>query len=174
MMVAVTFFSLGSVYGVNKSEIEHLSLDTNEITQNLETDLYEQPQEENIVLVEDIQDNKEGYGIITGSLSYPSHSIPALIICAENIITNQTYCTKRNIPTSNGGKDYRLQVPEGFYEVYAGLTSPEHDGQVPENRVYFSDEVICGLYYGCPSSDPIVIRVSSQEIRTDIDPTDWY
>lgn len=109
-----------------------------------------------------------GTGTIEGSLIYPSDYIPDQTVCALNLETNKETCTKKNIIDKKrftSGKGYQLTLPTGNYNVYVD------GGSV---KIYYNEFVTCGLAYGCPSHDPIVVQVKANQTLTNIDPQDWY
>ena len=112
----------------------------------------------------------EKTGTIEGSLSYPSEGIPEdLIVCAENTVTEQSFCTSQHLKNSKYtyGVGYKLEVVEGVYLVYAKLPNEEQ-------LAYYSEFVTCGLSVNCPSHKPIEVTVTGGETTTDVDPADWY
>lgn len=114
--------------------------------------------------------NENATGTIEGSLSYPSEGIPAdMIVCADNIVTQQVYCTEEQISDSKYvyGKGYSLSLSEGNYHVYATLSS------LPEYKQYYSQAVICGMEAECTSHELIVVNVAAGESTTNIDPFDF-
>ena len=121
---------------------------------------------------------EEEKGIIEGSLSYPSEFIPEMKICAESSKSGETICTTDQIKNNKYayGVGYRLEVPAGAYQVYAMLLNSKNIGaDAFENyRAYYSDFVLCGLSYGCPSHAPISVTVKAGEAVSKIDPIDWY
>lgn len=109
-------------------------------------------------------------GSIQGSLGFPSSGIPdEMEICAENQITNQTYCTDEHLKGDEFqyGFGYNLEVPEGNYFVYAQIPNDAY-------KAYYSEFVTCGLKYECPSHRPIAVTVTADSVTKNIDPQDWY
>ena len=116
-------------------------------------------------------------GTIEGSLNYPSEFIPPLEVCADNIKTGEEFCTYEQIEDQKYmyGIGYKIEVPEGNYQVFARLYEPEDDaGDLKDYKAYYSEFVICGLEYDCPSHNPIVVKVDAGETVSEIDPHDWY
>ncbi len=114
-------------------------------------------------------------GSIEGSLSYPSHGIPDMQICAENIQTKVSYCTEEHITDSKYqyGVGYKLDLPTGEFVVYASLL--EIWGEITaEYKAYYSESSLCGHVEGCGSNEPLVVKVISGETQSDINPDDWY
>lgn len=117
--------------------------------------------------------NKEvkEYGIIEGSLSYPSEFIPSdMEVCAEDIKTEELYCTSERIEDVKYtyGYGYKLKVLVGNYYVFATRTDRDNE------NAYYSEFVTCGLHIDCPSHDQIIVTVGVDQIVTNIDPGDWY
>lgn len=115
-------------------------------------------------------------GTIEGSLSYPGEFIPELEVCAENIKTAEEFCTYEQIEDKKYmyGYGYKIEVPEGSYQVYAQLIETEDEDAYADYKAYYSEFVTCGLEYDCPSHNPITVEVSAGETVTDVDPHDWY
>jgi hypothetical protein len=115
-----------------------------------------------------LADKMENFGIIEGSLSYPSDFIPADIrICAEEILNKKQYCTDSHIRDDKYTyrEGYKIEVPVGLYYVFSSLRN---------YRAYYSEFVTCGIKIDCPSHEPIVVNVKERQITSDIDPWDWY
>ncbi len=115
-------------------------------------------------------------GTIEGSLSYPSEFIPEMEVCAENIETEEEFCTYEQIEDQKYiyGYGYKIEVPEGNYQVFARLTDVAEDDAYADYKAYYSDFVTCGLEYDCPSHNPITVEVSAGETVAGVDPHDWY
>jgi len=111
------------------------------------------------------------FGVIEGSLSYPSEFIPSdMKVCAENIETKQLYCTEEHIKDEQyvHGEGYKIEAPIGDYYVYA-IT------QMLENyKAYYSELIVCGFGPNCPSHEPVVVTIEADTTTTNIDPQDWY
>lgn len=111
-------------------------------------------------------------GYIEGSLGFPSEGIPeAMIVCAENIDSNQTTCSNDQLKSSKYtyGLGYKIEVPIGNYHVYAYVPGFNQD-----YKAYYSEFVTCGLSVDCVSHNPIVIQVSAGSTQENVDPQDWY
>ena len=106
-------------------------------------------------------------GSIEGSLSYPSHEIPNLTVCAEETTSKLVTCTSENINDQKYtyGKGYKLEVLPGTYQVYV---------KSGDKKIYYSDFVTCGLNANCPSHNPINVAVEAGKMVSKIDPQDWY
>jgi hypothetical protein len=118
-------------------------------------------------------------GVIEGSLSYPSEFIPSdMTICAENLATKQLYCTNKHLKAKKYKYKvgYKLTVPPGDYHVFAKLPDPARYGaSYPKDyRAYYSEFVKCGMRADCLDHTPIVVKVTSGETVSGIDPMDWY
>jgi hypothetical protein len=118
-------------------------------------------------------------GFIEGSLGYPSEFIPEdMVICAEDVATKKQYCTNKHLKGKKyqHGVGYRLEVPPGYYVVYAYLPAPERYGaSYPKTyRAYYSEYVRCGLQEHCKSHKPVEFRVDADKTVSRVDPQDWY
>lgn len=115
-------------------------------------------------------------GTIEGLLSYPSEVLPDLRVCAEDVETQEMYCTDKNElvashePPLYTGTGYQLEVPVGTYHVYAFRP----DDQEGELRGLYSQAVPCGLTVECTSHELIPVDVAAGEIVRAIHPADWY
>ena len=109
-------------------------------------------------------------GIITGSLSYPSESLPEnMTICAFNTITKTQYCTNKHPSDSRYkyGKGYKLVVPPGDYYLYYKLDPNEKaiDALYGEivNKLGYSDTI-----------KPFLVRIREGITYTPkVDPDGW-
>lgn len=108
-------------------------------------------------------------GTITGSISFPSETIPDMEVCAENQTTKQEICTSDMLKETEYtfGFGYKLEVPAGTYHVYAKLPNDSY-------KAYYNDFVDCGLKAECTSHNPIKVNVSEGSTVTGVDPQDWY
>lgn len=112
-------------------------------------------------------------GTIKGSLGYPSESIPAQRVCAEDVAgKTQPTC----INTASGQLSYELKVSAGTYYVYASLQ--QKLGDITQNYLAYYDEFVrCGMNANCPSAGHkqyIAVEVKANQTVDKIDPTDWY
>ncbi len=110
-------------------------------------------------------------GLIEGALGYPGEEIPGdMKVCAENLVTKQHYCTATHIESKRyrSGLGYWIEVPEGWYHVFATTAS------LKGHRAYYSEFVTCGLRASCPSHAPIVVTVVAGQTVSGVDPQDWY
>ena len=133
-----------------------------EILEEIEDEIEEEEQEEEII------EN----ATISGSVSYPSEYIPeTMIVCAENNLTAEEYCSEGLIEDNSYmyGYGYELSVPAGAYYVYAIV--PDFD---PNYKAYYNEYVTCGLSVECESHDPILVTLLPGQSATEIDPMDWY
>lgn len=111
------------------------------------------------------------YGLIEGSLSYPSQKLPAdLRVCAQNLHEKGLYCTTTHLhdPSYEYGEGYRLALKPGLYQIYSQTSL------LPGKKAYYSKFVTCGLKVDCPSHEPISVEVRPGEKQSHIDPGDWY
>lgn len=111
-------------------------------------------------------------GIIEGSLSYPSETIPKeMEVCAEDIETKDLVCTKEQFSDTKYtfGLGYKIELKEGKYYIYATVLSDPK-----KYRAYYSEFVTCGLKTECESHKPIAVAVEIGKTVSKIDPQDWY
>lgn len=110
-------------------------------------------------------------GKITGNMGYPAEGIPAeIIVCADNLESKTTTCTKPRKENSSTILPFELSVPEGTYYVYE--TGSSAYGK--DYKAYYSEFVTCGSSVNCTSHKPIKVDVKSGETVKNIAPTDWY
>ena len=118
------------------------------------------------------------YGIIGGSLSYPSDFIPEMGVCAKNKKTKEEFCPYEMIEDEKYkyGFGYSMEIPAGTYSVYAQLTDPKSIGaELGKNyKAYYSKFVTCGMSVECKSHKPIDVKVSGGKTISNVDPQDWY
>lgn len=110
-------------------------------------------------------------GTISGSLTYPSESIPDdLIIYALNLDTQKEYFTKDHIKGSEYQYEvgYRVSVPEGKYHVYGVLSSD------PQTKAYYNEFVKCGLTVDCKDYSKLEVKVDAGKETSDVTVGDWY
>jgi hypothetical protein len=115
--------------------------------------------------------------IIEGSLSYPSSGIPEnLIVCAQNLKTDKTYCTQGHIgdPRYLYGVGYKLIVAPGTYYLYSHLREPDFPTGYQDYKAYYSEAVVCGLTVECGDHTPIPVTVAPGQRLQNINPIDWY
>lgn len=106
-------------------------------------------------------------GLLEGSLSFPSDHIPPTQVCAVEVSTRQRFCTEgRQVGAQfQYGVGYRLAVPPGTYHVFA---------QVGDWTAPYSQAVPCGLRITCQDHRPIAVKVEAGQMRSSVDPTDWF
>lgn len=106
-------------------------------------------------------------GILEGSLGYPSDLIPRLVVCADNLVSGDRYCTDTRLESDRYtyGVGYRLEVPAGTYHVFA------RESQL---HAYYSPAVACGLKLDCTDHQPLSVTVLAGQTTTGIDPIDWF
>lgn len=101
-------------------------------------------------------------GTISGSLSYPSESIPPLAV----VFFNQDDGTWWWIGTAQNQMSYQMTVPPGTYHVVAYASGDFAGG--------YSAAVPCGLSAGCTDHSLLDVVVAPNTDVTGIDPGDWY
>jgi len=111
----------------------------------------------------------ESYGVIEGSLTYPSEWIPdELVACAKNLDTDIIYFTKLQYFEDNKYKyhaGYKLRVPAGEYSAYGWYLVGS------ESYTYFpyTEYVKCGMdYETCKDKSIIEFTVKENETVFDM------
>ncbi|MFA6098304.1 MAG: hypothetical protein WCV50_01305 [Patescibacteria group bacterium] len=121
---------------------------------------------------------QDQWGTITGSLSYPSETIPPMGICAKSVKGVEMFCTYKMIQDDKYANSYgyELSVPPDNYYVFAHLITAgkENIGYTDEYQAYYSKFVTCGQLVECTSHKAIKVEVSNNQKIDDIDPVDWY
>jgi len=168
ILVLIVFLIIGIriLFTWDSPYYERESSTLEEVTQELE----ELVDEETDTITEESA-QKNLYGTIEGSLSYPSEYIPPLEICADSVDSSEQYCTYEHIESAKYtyGQGYKIEAPAGKYTVYAKLLNPDDD-----YKAYYSQFVTCGMEYECEDHEPIEITVTAGETLSSIDPMDWY
>lgn len=129
-------------------------------------------------VVEDV-DTTSHWGVISGSLSYPSDFIPAQGICAISKDKMEEYCTYEMLEEDSykNGYGYKISVPPGSYNVFAyevTEANSEKGYQEGDYLSYYSKFVTCDYKTTCTSHRAILVAVEPNEDVTGIDPGDWY
>lgn len=107
-------------------------------------------------------------GAISGALSYPSESIPALRLVAFNT-TNGGFVA---LEVAAGTSIYRMDnVPPGSYTLAA---YPLEDAANTTLSGGYTEAVPCGLQVSCMDHGLIIFEVRAGEETMGIDPGDWY
>ncbi|MBC8504148.1 MAG: hypothetical protein H8D34_04785 [Chloroflexi bacterium] len=109
---------------------------------------------------------EENFGKITGSLSYPSESIPPLRIVATDIYTNANYW----VDTVANQQSYEISglAPGGYYAVVA---YPQN-GSLAGGYTKYAQ---CGISPSCAEDHTlVVVYLGPGETATEINPADWY
>ena len=106
-----------------------------------------------------------GAGAIQGILHYPSEGIPALVVYARNIATNETF----SLSTAENQQDFTLAglVP-GVYHVFAWVADGNGLGGA------YTQAVPCGLTVDCTDHTLIQVPVAAGQTSTGVDIGDWY
>ena len=103
-----------------------------------------------------------GVASITGTLSYPSELIPALVVVAYRQGTTEYY----TITTVNGQGTYQIDnIPPGTYHVVTYYNNM---------AAGYSQAVLCGLRVDCTDHSLIDVIVNSGNPTSHINPNDWY
>lgn len=128
--------------------------------------------------IEEIKEEAAEEGVITGSLTYPSHGIPpSLTVHATNLITGEEFSTSEHLPGSQYkyGRGYKITAPAGTYHVYATVS----DDAFRDQRAYHTNFIACeGSFSECQSiqnpEERIVVTVEANQDTSDVIIGDWY
>lgn len=116
-----------------------------------------------------ISSAKNQFGTITGNISYTTPLYYGLKTCAENITTNETYCTNTyqvTMKEATRSWAYSIHAPIGEYHIY----TEDMDG----HRGYYTEMSACGLIKDCsPTNNLITVSLKNGETKKDISPLDW-
>ena len=103
-------------------------------------------------------------GSISGSLSYPSSFIPALVVVAYEAKGPGYYY----VLTNENDSTYQIDnLPSGDYYVVAYVNGGGFQGG-------YSQAVPCGLSVECTDNSLIPVSVVGGQVTTGINPQDWY
>lgn len=110
-----------------------------------------------------------GVGSISGSLSYPAESLPAMYVTAFEIGT-QNY---KYVITAEGQQTYQIDgLTPGNYQVVAYTVGSQ---SFPANLAGgYTQAVVCGLGAGCSDHTLVNVSVTAGQSVTGINPADWY
>jgi hypothetical protein len=108
-------------------------------------------------------------GSISGSLNYPSESLPAMHVTAFQVGT-QNY---RYVTTNEGQQTYQIEgLAPGTYHVVAYTVG---SGSFPAGLSGgYTQAVPCGLSAQCNDHTLIDVAVAAGQAVTGINPADWY
>jgi len=108
-------------------------------------------------------------GSISGSLNYPSESLPAMYVTAFQVGT-QNY---RYVITTEGQQTYQIDgLSPGTYHVVAYTVG---GGSFPAGLAGgYTQAVPCGLGAQCNDHTLVDIPVAAGQAVTGINPADWY
>jgi hypothetical protein len=107
-------------------------------------------------------------GTITGQLSYPADSMPAMRIAAFTVGTGEV----SYMDTTAGQSTYSFELPAGTYHIVAySIASGAFPGGVPSG---YTRAVLCGLAPECADHTLIEVTVTAGEILRDVNPGDAY
>ncbi len=105
-------------------------------------------------------------GTISGTLSYPASTLPALRIAAFEVDNGQISYTD----TAPGQNTYSLDLPVGKYHVVAYPI----DAVTPGLAGGFTQAVACGLTVACTDHTLVEVTVAANQTTTQVNPGDWY
>jgi hypothetical protein len=113
-------------------------------------------------------------GDISGTLTYPGESIPAMTICAMSTTdATKKFCVDHVPGTASV---YTVTAPEGIYNVYASLKTQQGD-ITTSYKAYYDKYVTCGMSASCPASGHtqyLPVTVTAGMTTDKVDPGDWY
>lgn len=110
----------------------------------------------------------EDTGTITGSLSYPSDGVPALLVYAINTTNPDIFYSTR---TTSGDTTFTIpNVEPGDYHVVAYLADAPDAGLAGG----YSEMVPCGLTVECTDHSLIPVPVAAGETVEEVQVHDWY
>jgi hypothetical protein len=109
-----------------------------------------------------------GVGSISGTLSYPADSLPAMRVAAFDTTTSQPYW----VDTQAGQSDYQIpNVPAGTYFVVAYSLG---GGSFPPGMAGgYSAAVPCGMTDACTDHSLLPVAVQTGNETSGIRPADW-
>ncbi|MFC1521346.1 hypothetical protein ACFL6Y_02945 [Elusimicrobiota bacterium] len=125
---------------------------------------------------------QSGMGYIAGRMIYATSGfMPTdFEVYAKNLGTGEIYSGKvfteegagRMLASDVSKEDmaYKLEVPAGYYCVYAVTQEQEEKNY----RAYYSEFVKCGFGMNCPDHTPIIIKVEAGKTVTGVIPSDWH
>lgn len=103
-------------------------------------------------------------GSISGTLSYPSEYIPALMVVARNTFTN----SYQYVITVENQNTYQINnLGPGNYTVVAYVLDSSLAGG-------YSQAVPCGLSANCTDHSLIPVTVYAGQVSSGVNPQDWY
>jgi len=104
-------------------------------------------------------------GSVSGKLSYPSQGIPAQLVVAFNVNTDDYYW----VQTAQDQATYQIDgLPPGTYHVVSYALP---DGKLAGRYDQF---YLCGLHQGCTDSSWVDVQVQAGVVTSDVDPGNWY
>lgn len=104
-------------------------------------------------------------GSITGSLSFPSESIPSMQVVAFSV---NDLAVWYSVTTAENSSTFQLDgVPAGTYYVVSYLAGGDYGGG-------FSAAVPCGLSVDCADHSLLPVNVLAGQVTDGINPADWY
>jgi hypothetical protein len=107
-------------------------------------------------------------GTITGQLSYPVDSMPAMRIAAFEVGTREI----SYMDTTAGESTYTFDLPVGTYHIVAySIASDTFPGGFPSG---YTRAVLCGLAPECADHSLIEVTVAAGATLLDINPGDSY
>lgn len=107
-------------------------------------------------------------GTVTGRLSYPADSLPAMRIAAFDVATGQV----SYMDTALGQSTYSFELPVGTYYIVAySIASGAFPGGLASG---YTRAVTCGLAPECADHALIEVAVTADVTIPDINPGDSY
>jgi len=104
-------------------------------------------------------------GGISGKLSFPSEGIPAQLVVAFNIASDEYFW----VQTVQGQSTYQMDgLPAGAYHVAAYILP---DGSMAGRYDQF---YVCGLDQSCADDSWVDVQVQAGVVTPNVDPGNWY
>ncbi len=109
-------------------------------------------------------------GAISGRVNYPASHVPAMMVYARNMATNDLYMV--NIEFDQ--REFTIKnLPVGAYEVFAWAKADGQNVMTTLGGTY-SVAVACGLTASCTDHQLVTVSVSANQTTTGVDVFDWY
>lgn len=182
LLIFLLICCLGSgivYYFIAEESTDRLQDDLSKITEeiieeNIEETIESEIEEEIVPEIEEIVPEVVSKGTISGQVGYPSEFMPSQKVCAVNLSTQNTICTKEikgTLDPEYSGRGFALQLPVGSYHVYSTITET---GEYLQMDAYYTEFVECGMEISCTSHEKVIVEVKADVVLNNIDPVDWY
>lgn len=182
LLIFLLICCLGSgivYYFIAKESNDHLQDDLSKITEEIVEESIEEAiesdiEEDVVPEIEEIVPEVVLKGTISGQVGYPSEFMPSQKVCAVNLSSQNTVCTKEikgTLDPEYSGRGYALELPVGNYHVYSRITEA---GEYLQIDAYYTKFVECGMEVSCSSHEKVIVEVKADVVLNNIDPVDWY